>query len=233
MAIDQIKVKAFWSERIKRLGEVPMEALTNLEENPVLMKEKILFEQDKVFQWINPTQSTTVLDLGAGIGNWAIPLSKKAKSVLAVEYIDDLVNVGREYVEKENIKNIEFIQSSAQDYVCEKKVDLVFISGLFVYLNDDDCEKLINNLKECCHQSTKIFVRDGTGIGERFEVNDKGSNELNTNYSAIYRTKNEYVNLFKKIGYKLSKDDNMFPDGHPLNKYPETRLRIYLFEKSI
>ena len=30
-------------------------------------------------------------------------------------------------------------------------------------------------------------------------------------------------------GFDLIEDENMFDDGCPLNKYPETRLRIYRF----
>ncbi|MDC0598485.1 methyltransferase domain-containing protein [Gammaproteobacteria bacterium] len=231
MAIDTKKVMDFWSSRVEKMGTIPVEALTNLEENKSLMDEKVSLEQNKVFQWINPTDETTILDLGAGIGNWSLPLAKKSKKVLAVEYIDNLVEIGRKLAADAGIKNIEFICAPAQDYVCNTKVDLVFISGLFVYLNDDDCERLIGNLGSCCHESTQIFVRDGTGIGERREINNKDSELLNAKYSAIYRTKDEYIKLFKGLGYELKKDDDMFPEGHQLNKYPETRLRIYMFEK--
>jgi len=54
---------------------------------------------------------------------------------------------------------------------------------------------------------------------------------LKTNYSAIYRTKEEYAEIFEGIGFRLLKDSNMFEEGCCLNKFPETRLRIFKFEK--
>jgi len=52
---------------------------------------------------------------------------------------------------------------------------------------------------------------------------------LETTYSAIYRTREELIEIFKKIGFQLIKDEDMFPEGSVLNKFPNTRLRIYKF----
>lgn len=59
---------------------------------------------------------------------------------------------------------------------------------------------------------------------------DKYSEALKTHYSALYRTRDEYIEMFKRIGYSLIRDEDMFEEGSPLNKWKETRLRVYLFK---
>jgi hypothetical protein len=36
--------------------------------------------------------------------------------------------------------------------------------------------------------------------------------------------------MFAAAGFSIVRDENMFEEGSPLNKYPETRLRIYQFK---
>jgi hypothetical protein len=81
-----------------------------------------------------------------------------------------------------------------------------------------------------CHSETIILLRDGTGIDGRYEINNRFSEHLKADYSAIYRSRSEYVSMFNNAGFTLIKDENMFDEGCPLNKYPETRLRVYLFK---
>jgi len=72
----------------------------------------------------------------------------------------------------------------------------------------------------------------GTGIESRHEIDNQFSDHLKSNYSATYRTREQYKELFENAGFVLSKDENMFPEGHPLNKYEETRLRLFLFRRA-
>ncbi|WP_323018057.1 hypothetical protein [Castellaniella sp.] len=75
------------------------------------------------------------------------------------------------------------------------------------------------------------MLRDGMGVAGRHEINDRFSEHLKEQYSATYRTRDEYVRQFESVGLSLLRDENMFLEGHPLNKYPETRLHLFLFER--
>jgi hypothetical protein len=75
-----------------------------------------------------------------------------------------------------------------------------------------------------------VFLRDGTSIRQqRHEICDRYSELLKANYSAIYRTRSEYLELFRAKGFQCIEDGQVFSEGCPLNKYPETRLRYYIF----
>lgn len=228
--IDKKSVKDFWDSRAKTYGKLPFESIANLEQDPQFLELKMRLESEKVFGWMGDLTGLKVLDLGAGVGQWTFRFQeRRARSVTAVEYSKPLADIGREKVSKDKIDNIEFVVSPAEEFRTQSTFDVIFISGLFVYLNDDQASLLVDNLPAACGPDTVIFLRDGTGRSERYLIDNKPSEHLGTNYSAIYRTKEEYQALFDRMGFDLIKDENMFDEGVPLNKYPETRLRLYQF----
>jgi hypothetical protein len=94
-------------------------------------------------------------------------------------------------------------------------------------MNDDQAEKLVSGLARFCHANTTVLLRDGTGIASRHEISNRFSQHLQTDYSATYRTAEQYATLFNRYGFRFLRHENMFDEDCVLNKYPETRLRIY------
>ncbi len=228
--IDKDKVKAFWDARAATYGALDFNSIANLEQDPENLALKIRLESEKVFEYLGGVEGKRILDLGAGVGQWAFRfVEQKAAHVTAVEYSAELAGIGRREAENRSINNLEFIVSPAEDFSTNQHFDIVFISGLFVYMNDDQAEKLVKTLPKLCDSNTLLLLRDGTGVAGRHEINNRLSQHLQTNYSATYRTADEYRTLFERQGFSLRKHENMFPEDCPLNKYPETRLRIYEF----
>lgn len=230
MAIDPHDVKAFWDARADTYGNLPFESIANLEQDPSNLALKINHESEKVFAYIGDCYKKSIVDLGAGVGQWAFRfVQRHAGRVVAVEFSARLAEIGRLECERRGIDNVDFVVSSAEEFDTSEKFDLVFVSGLFVYLNEDQANVLCSRLPEMCAPSGRIIVRDGTGHQTHFELHNAHSDHLNTRYSAIYRTRDEYESLFAQHGMSLLRDEDMFPAGSPLNKYQETRLRLYEF----
>ncbi len=225
--IDQDKVKGFWDARAQAYQELPFESIANLEQDAENLQLKIELETKKIFDWLGNISGKNILDLGAGVGQWSFRFAEKGASVVAVEYSDPLAEIGRKEAEKRGVNNLKFITSSAEDFKPEVSFDIVFISGLFVYMNDDQAIKFMKNLPLSCNKNTIVVLRDGTGIKERHEINNKFSEHLKVPYSATYRNREEYLQLFSNAGFTLIKDENMFDEGCVLNKYNETRLRVF------
>lgn len=231
--LDPAKVKEFWEKRVEAYKTVAFESVANLEQDPENLKLKIRDEVEKVFEWLPDLEGRRVVDLGAGVGQWSFRFAEQnAELVTAVEFTESLSRLGMDEAKKRQSTNVEFVVSPAEKFRSETAYDIVFISGLFVYLNDDQAESLVSSLPSLCHPDTVVLVRDGTGIAGRHEINDQFSEHLQTNYSATYRTREQYKALFETAGFVLRRDEDMFPEGHPLNKYPETRLRLYEFKKA-
>lgn len=231
--IDADKVKQFWEHRATYSDKVRFESISNLEHDKENLKLKIRLETKKIFEWLGKIEKKTILDLGAGVGQWAFRFAQRgAKKIDAVEYSEAQVKIGRTECLRKKINNIKFIISNAEDFTTNEKYDLIFISGLFVYLNDDQAAKLMNNLPKFSHKDTIILLRDGTSINKKHEINDKPSNHLGVNYSATYRTQAEYLQLFSNAGFFLVRHENMFSEHCVLNKYPETRLHLFEFNRN-
>ncbi|MET0288135.1 MAG: class I SAM-dependent methyltransferase [Pseudoxanthomonas sp.] len=230
--IDQDKVKRFWEGRAATLHTVAFESVANLEQDRANLKLKIDDETAKVFDWLPDIAGCSILDLGAGVGQWSFRFSERgADRVLAVEYAQGLATIGREEALRRNMPQVVFQVSPAEDFDTQARFDLVFISGLFVYLNDDQADKLLAKLVRFVRPGGLLMVRDGTGVAGRHEIDDRFSAHLGERYSATYRTREEYIASITRGGFELLREENMFAEGHPLNKYPETRLRLYLFGK--
>lgn len=231
--IDADKVKQFWENRAERMGDVAFESIVNLEEDQDALAEKIRVETRNVFEYLGDVAGKSILDLGAGVGQWAFRFHERgAAHVTAVEYAANLVRIGRAEAERREVSTIEFVESPAERFVARRTFDIVYISGLFVYMNDDQVVELMANLKPMLdRRDGMVLLRDGTGVPDRYEINQRMSDHLGTEYSAIYRTREDYIELFAGIGLICTRDQNMFTEGHSLNKYVETRLRLYRFEQ--
>ncbi len=226
--IDQDKVKAFWDARARTFGSLDFDSIANLEQDPENLALKVRLESEKVFAYLGPIAGKSILDLGAGVGQWAFRFVEHgAAHVTAVEYSAQLAEIGRLEAARRAVSNLEFVISPAEAFTSNRSFDIVFISGLFVYMNDDQAEKLVSGLNRFCHVGTRVLLRDGTGIGKRHEINNRFSQHLQTDYSATYRTVEQYQALFNRHGLHFLRHENMFPEDCVLNKYPETRLRIY------
>ncbi len=232
--IDPDKVKRFWEGRAAVLGKVAFESLANLEQDESNLQIKIDDETSKVFEWLPDLQGCSVLDLGAGVGQWTFRFAERGASrVLAIEYAQGLADIGTKESVQREFTQVEFHVAPAEKFDTHEVFDLVYISGLFVYLNDDQAGLLLSRLSRFVRTGGLLMVRDGTGIFGRHEIDDRFSEHLGECYSATYRTRDEYVSAIQRQGFVLLRDENMFPEGHLLNKYPETRLHLFLFQKPL
>ncbi len=223
--------KAFWARRALR--KEPSKNVGNLEGNDRLYQIKIAHEVqqvDKLFA-MAPKQDK-LLDLGSGEGFWSAHFAGRCKEVTAVDFSEDMLSIARDNNRTLNSdNNIRYLASAAEEFSSDDNFDVVFISGLIIYLEDQNLEQLIRNIDNYTTPGSTVLLRDGTAVNERYEVRDQYSEALQDNYSAIYRNKAEYIAAFKKAGFTLKKEQQMFPEGHELNKFPETRLWLYLFHK--
>ena len=79
--------------------------------------------------------------------------------------------------------------------------------------------------------NAQLLLREPASVFERYSIENRWSDALQTYYSALYRTRGELIRIVEGFGFELEVDDDMFEDGSPLNKWDETRLRVYLFRK--
>lgn len=230
--LDRDKIRRFWDGRARHYQDMAFESIANLEQDGDNLKLKITHETDKVFGWLGSVAGKSVLDLGAGVGQWAFRFAERGASrVMAVEYSAELAAIGETERERRGLDNVRFVVSPIESFATSEQFDVVFCSGLCVYLDDEQFAVLARNLPGWVRPGGVVLVRDGMGRTGRHEINDRFSEHLQSNYSATYRTREMYIDQLAGSALTLVQDENMFPEGHPLNKYPETRLHLFQFER--
>lgn len=226
-------VKQFWDTRAAKLEETDNKAsLTNLETDEELYALKLELESKVLNRIIEETNENDILlDLGCGYGHWSIHFSRLFKNVIGVEYSESLTKYGQKLAIEKNIKNIAFKHSDVCSFQFEGFYDVVLISGLFLYLHNEDVTDILTRLSKHLSKGSRVILRDGMSLLEHDHIIvDKYSSALEDNYSAIYRTPENYKRLFSECGYQLIESMDMFSKESALNKWQETRLRVMVYE---
>ena len=232
MSFDYEKIKLFWDTRAERYSATQSFGTTNLEENKEHQLLKVQCEEEKINDFTCSLKFDTMLDLGSGLGYWSNYFSHRCNRVVAVEYSEKMTEIAKNIAEQNAVNNIEFITDNILNYSTNESFDLIFISGVMIYIADEDITRLLSNIYNYSKNGTYLLLRDGTGYTKRHHVIDKYSENLKTEYSALYRTSKEYKRIFESVGFLSLRDEDMFKEGNVLNKYKETRLRIYLFKRN-
>jgi FkbM family methyltransferase len=118
---------------------------------------------DLVLQSVD--DNTTVLDIGAGNGRWAIPLAGKARSVTAIDPDKEMLDALRDNI-KAGGDNIQIIQSSWEDASVETH-DIVTCAHA-MYSSPDLASfvrKMEQHARKACYLSVRLPPVDGI-IGE-------------------------------------------------------------------
>lgn len=229
--LNRKKIKEFWERRVSYYPVANPE-LVNLEDNPALLSLKEKEETAALFEFLQIDKKMSLLDLGAGYGQWSLLLAPSLFNVVAVDFIEAMLEKGREKAAFSGIDNIEFINCEAEKFNSDKQWDRVLISGLLMYMNDDQAEGVAEVATKVCKLGGRIILREATSILEgRYGFRDRWSSKLNSFYSAIYRTPAELKDLFVSKGCTILEDRDLYSPNSPLNKWPETRMRIYSFRK--
>jgi len=231
------KIKDFWFNRskIKKTGsdESRIESIVNFESDKELADLKIKLEIECVNKNMSLNKNDIIVDLGAGFGQWALRFAQLVNKVYAVEYIEEFIKMGKEKATELNITNIEFIQCAVEEFIADFSITYVFISGLLHYLDTVQYEQTLNNIMKYVPNDGKVFLREPISILEtEYELDEKYSEEMKTQYSSLYRTAKQHIDAFEKRGFKIEGQGQFFKDGSLLNKFSETKLCYFLFVKT-
>ena len=63
----------------------------------------------QAMDWLAPNENDVVLDLFCGVGNFSLPLAKRAKQVLGIEVQDSMVEAGRKNAQRNQLDKVTFL----------------------------------------------------------------------------------------------------------------------------
>ena len=141
--------------------------------------------------WLDAVaDSGRVLDVGCGAGAWVEIFAKRFSNVIGVERSPLMVEAARNRVA--NMTNAQILNGDGRKDLPEGPFELIFVGGLFMYLNDSDSVALLHSLKDRLCSGGSIILRESTV--RNGELLAKGE------YQAIYRSVVLYHDLFQRAG---------------------------------
>jgi len=225
--IDTDAVKEFYNSRASANVESDWSiVLLQDKEN----SEKRTAEDNKLFAENIDSEGKKIFEIGCGVGRWADFLHDKCDSYLGIDYSDELVDIA---IESHGYDNCKFQVMSAFDIkidelLVEPPFDIILISQMLMYLNDGDIDNLITEVKKIVSEDKQILVIEPIShLETRLTLKDFYSDELDTNYNAVYRTEKEYMEFFDNFDYNDISTCDMFEDS---NKRSETGYRAFIMK---
>ena len=190
---------------------------------------KTAFEQlDELAQYLEQTESrhvfrviTThpdmrVLDLGCGTGRWAFEFARRCKQVVAADFSKGMVDRCRESARQLELRNLEFRVSSIQEFRCNEQFDLIIISGVLVYLDDEELLQVLRNVKNMLKPDGQVVSRETVAIKDRVEIRKEFHRKIGDTYSATYRLASQYERVFAEAGLTQIYANDFAPTNIPM-----------------
>ncbi|MBE6499192.1 MAG: class I SAM-dependent methyltransferase [Methanobrevibacter thaueri] len=226
-SINSDKVKNFFNKRANKDVDSNLSiVLFQDKEN----SEKRNIEETNLFLENIDLKNKKVLEIGCGLGRWAEFFHDKCESYLGLDYSENLIEIAKE---TNNYDNCNFQVMSAYDIKIDELLikppfDVLLISQMLMYINDDDILTIINEINEVLNEDRQIFITEPIScMDSRLTLKDFYSDKLEEDYNAIYRTEGEYIEFFKKLNCKKITTHDIFMDS---NKQTETQYKSFVMK---
>lgn len=212
-----------------------------LDDNPEIAIKRDKQSKSKMDKLLSINKESRILDIGCGIGRWGEFFLERGAYYVGVDGNKKMIDRANEKLKRYNnkrlvvgdIKSLEKILKNNKENL---KFDIIFVSGVLMYLNDDDCLNLMKSMVNLSSNNSTICINESMAERERLTLNNYYSNDLKQNYSAIYRTINEYENMMNMIfsnNFQLKLNDIMnFEDGMQKKREIVTMEHFYIWEKN-
>ncbi|MCR5650731.1 MAG: class I SAM-dependent methyltransferase [Lachnospiraceae bacterium] len=236
--IDYSECEKFFQNRGKKYKEKnPYSVTMYQDECPELVEKRNKAEVSRLLPLLKLDEDSRVLDVACGIGRWADAINKKIDRYVGVDFSKNIIDLA---INRNTHENYNFYVSEVTeirnllDSINEKNFNVVLMIGILVYLNDEDIFSVTDQVEKCLDRRCRICIREPIGIEHRLTLKDFYSEELNDNYNAIYRTRDELKEHFNKAlfdrGFEIKKEGFLF-DDKKLNNRKETAQYYFLLER--
>lgn len=238
--ISESSVKQFFNKRGNKWDKTE-ERRYNItmyqDNNPGLALERDHEEKKKITSILRFTNNDSVIDIGCGVGRWADELADVVKSYTGIDFSDVLVKIANERYQLTS--NVNFYEGKFQDVLeviksnnLQQEYDYVFVNGVFVYINNIDVDKCMDNIKKITKKGSRIYIKESIAVDKKLILKDFHSDELKCEYNAIYRNLKEWGEIFSRhlpqSEYVMLSSGYIFPET---NNRTETNHYYWIFEK--
>lgn len=219
ISINTERVKDFYNKRAAMVEEKGWEAVSLGSENPEIAARIYNYDQNELFPKLGIDGETRVLEVGCGMGRWANIILPHCREYYGIDFSEGILNAAKkichDYADRGH-----FYHMSASEAV-EKDTAFwgggfgsILFSGVCMYINDDKLKQVFEKVCQLCDKKCTICIRETAAFVDRLTLNEFPSEALKSTYNAIYRTQQEYNNLFEpffKASFVIAEQD-FLPD---------------------
>lgn len=147
MNFDDIDFNSLYVEQ-KKASTFKMKSQEAWDKKALSMNKKVhnSIYNDELLSIINLNDCKSLLDVGCGVGNLSLKLSKELKSVYSLDYSSGMLDVLKENAKKQNVPNITTVNKSWYDTWDEvPKCDIVIASRSMEVTDMRDAVLKLNN----------------------------------------------------------------------------------------
>jgi cyclopropane fatty-acyl-phospholipid synthase-like methyltransferase len=234
--IDQRKVSTFFEERAARIPELgPTRAVIYQDKHPDLAERRDQHERSLLTPKLGLTGGQRLLDVGCGTGRWTRTLRGRVARYHGIDFAPGLIEHARH--EHGDPPQVVFSVADVSDFSLSQidvdaPFDRVLVSGVFIYLNDDALDRALMCLDQVMTADALLLLREPVAQDLRLSLVDHHSEDLDADYHAIYRTREELLRAsaaaFGASRRALVDHGYVYEDAN-LNNRRETRQEWFLF----
>ena len=237
-SIDYKHTSSFFDRRAKKYNDNNPYGVTMYQDNnPKLVEDRNRYEVEKLLPKLSINYESTILDVACGIGRWSDAITVPIKEYFGIDFCKGLIQIANERNVNQN--NRRFVVGSSTDvenvvrHVSDLDYNVVLMIGALVYLNDEDILATFKQVERLCANNATICIREPIGLCERLTLKEQFSDELNDEYNAIYRTRDELIRYMKPAfidkGFCLEDEDFLFDSN--LNNRKETAQYYFILRR--
>jgi SAM-dependent methyltransferase len=228
-ALDYGTTSAFFEARGRVAGDNPLTA--TMYQSADLATRRDAEEKARILPLLSVAAADRVLDLGCGTGRWAEAIAPGVDAYLGIDFSEALLDVARTRAPKAVFQSMNVAALDATALALPAPFTVMICSGILIYINDDDIRALFRAISSVAAASCRIYLREPMAVDKRLTLDRHWSDELQDHYSAIYRTRDEYVELFADLAGFQVRDEGE-PFSQELQNRADTRQRYMLLSRS-
>lgn len=201
--LDYDETLAFFEGRADRAGDLDRRTITMYQDTrAALAAARDEREVADVLPCLRlDARQTRVLDVGCGVARWGGHLAGRVAGYVGLDFSPGLIRLASEdladwYPDGSGTATVLSATELDRGGFESASFDLVIVSGVMVYLNDEDCAAMLRTIAGLTAPGGQIYIREPMARTERLTLRGHWSDELAADYSAVYRSVATYDALF-------------------------------------
>lgn len=205
------RLQTFWNSRSALVEDLPagVTVLGTHQGDQRRIAEQTAQEVALVIDQVDSPGDKVLLDLGCGDGRQLVQLARSFRKVIGVDFAESLLDLARQRLDSAGLAG-DLVLANAIEYEPDQPVDVFLLSGLLPCIDDVQAACVAEMLRHHSQAGRQLFVRTSIGLERRIDVVNQYSTELNSRYTAYYRTNEEILDLFARSGWRLERSEILY-----------------------